>query len=101
MLKLDLLSLRKPERAADVSKWLVCKNDRAGPHRPDLTDELNVFDCFGEELQAAAVLFEKAQSRAIDLAVYQQPHQSFMAQAGSEGQLALCYVERSLNVAQP
>ena len=77
--------------------WLR-KHDRSRPHSAHSAGKLNVFDCFGEALQAAAILFEKAQTRPIDLAVDQKPDQPFVSQAGSKGQLALGDVESSLRV---
>jgi len=73
VLKLDLLRLRHAESTADVCKWFLGEHDRAGTHGANLADELNVFNCFREELQAAAILFEEAKSRAIDLAVEEIP----------------------------
>src|SRR6185503_12236935 len=101
VLKLDLLRLRQSERTADISKRFLRENDRAGTHRADLADKLNVFDGFGEELQAAAVLFEKAKTRAIDLTVDEQSYEPLVAQARGEGKFALSDVERRFRIAQP
>ena len=76
------------------------KHDRARSHGANLADELNVFDRFGEELQTAAILFEKAQSRAIDLTVDQETNQTLVAQARREGQFALRDVERGFRIAE-
>ena len=100
MLKLDLLRLRQTESSGDVCKWFLRKDDRAGSHGSDLADELNVFDGFGEELQTAAILFEKTKTRTIDLAVDEQTDQPFMAQTGSERDFALRYIESRFCVAE-
>src|SRR6185503_11699694 len=93
VLKLNLLRLRQSESAANVGKWLLRENDRAGPHRPDRADELNVLDCFREVVQAAAILFKKTQARAIDLAVDEQANETLVAEAGREREFSLCDVE--------
>ena len=69
VLKLDLLRLGQSERAANVGEGFLGEDDRAGANSANRADELNVFDCFGEVVQAAAVLFEEAKTRTIDLAV--------------------------------
>ena len=55
---------------------------------------------FAKRLQSAAVLFEKSQTRAIDLTVDQQTDQAVMAQAGSKRQLSLRHIERGLGIAE-
>src|ERR1044071_3180160 len=101
VLEFDLLRLRQAERAGDVCKRFLCENDCAGAHGPDFADELNVFDCCGEELQTAAILFEKTKTRASVLALDEQPQEPLMAQAGREGKFALRDVERRFCVTQP
>jgi hypothetical protein len=64
--------LRQAELAGDVGNGLLRKHDCPRPDRTDNAGELNVFDCFRESLQSAAILFEKTQTRPIDLAVNQQ-----------------------------
>src|SRR6185503_14542110 len=100
MLKLDLLRLRQAKGAGDVGERLLRKDDCSGTHHSNRADELNVFDRLGETLQTAAILFEKAQARAIDLTVEKQTDETRMAQAGREGQLSLRYVKRRLGVAE-
>jgi hypothetical protein len=51
-------------------------------------------------LQAAAVLFEKAKTRAIDLAVDEEPHETLVAEAWREGKFALRDVESSFRITQ-
>ena len=72
----------------------------AGPHRANPAEELYVLDCFGEELQTSAILFEKSQARAIDLAIHQQANETLVAQTGCKRQLALGYVEGRLRFAE-
>src|SRR5262245_24304954 len=100
MLKLDLLRLRQAERAADIRERFLREDNRAGTHCANLADELNVLDSFREELQTAAILFEKTQARAIDLAVDQQSDQTFVAQARSERKFALRDVKSRFGVAE-
>jgi hypothetical protein len=100
MLKLDLLSLRQTESAGDVGKRFVGENDRTWSYGSDSAHELNVFNCFGEKLQSAAILFEESQTRSIDLTVNQQTHKAFMTQAGSEWELSLCDVESCFRITQ-
>ena len=100
MLKLNLLRLRQTESAANVRERFLREDDRARPHRPDCTDELNVFDCFSEVVQAAAVLFEEAKTRAIDLAVDEQTNETFVTEAGRKRQLSLGDVESGFRVAE-
>jgi hypothetical protein len=101
VLKLDLLRLRQSERAANVGERFLREDDRAGPNGANRADELNVFDCFGEVVQAAAILFEEAKTRTIDLAVDEETNQAFVTEARCEGQLSLGYVERRFGVAEP
>ena len=100
MLKLDLLRLCQTKSASDVREGLLREDDRRGSHRANLADKLNVFDCFRKELQTTAILFEKTQARAIDLAVDQQTQQALMTEAGSERQLALGYVKSGFSVTE-
>ena len=51
-------------------------------------------------MKDAAVLFEKTQTRAIDLAVYQEANETFVAEHWCEGQFSLCDVERCFRVAE-
>ena len=99
VLKLDLLRLRQTKRARDVSKRLLGKNDRAWSHGANFTDKLHVFDCFREALEAAAILFKKSQARTIDLAVYQQPHETFVTKTGRELKFTLRDIEGGLGIA--
>ena len=101
MFKFDFLRLGETELAGDVGNWLLREHDGAGMHRPDGAGKLNVFDGLGKELQTAAVLFEEAKTRAIDLAINEQPHEPLVAQAGRERKFALRDVERRLRVTQP
>jgi hypothetical protein len=100
VLELDLLRLGHAEGAADVRERLLREHDRARPHRPDLADKQNVFDRFREEFQAAAILFQKTESRSIDLAVDKQADQPFVAQARRESEFALGDVEGRFGVAE-
>src|SRR6185295_18358728 len=100
VLKLDFLRLGHPKRTADVGKRFLREYDRARTHRPDLANKLNVFDCFREQLQTAAILFEKAESRAINLAVNEETDQTFVAQTRREGEFALRDVESGFGVAE-
>ena len=100
MLKIDLLRLRDAESAADVGEWFLGEDDCAGSHRADLADKLDVFDCFREELQAAAILFEKPEPWTIDLRIDQQANKTFVTETGCESKFALRDVEGRLGVAQ-
>ena len=100
VLKLDLLRLREAERARDVSKRLLREHDRCGPHGANRADEVHVFDGLCEQLQAAAILFQKAQARPINLAVDKQAHEPRVTKHRGERQLALSNVERRLRFAQ-
>jgi hypothetical protein len=100
MFEFDLLSLRQPESASDIGEWLARENDRSWTNGPDSTDELNIFNCFGEELQPAAILFEKSQARAIDLAINEKTYQAFMTKAGSKRELPLGNVEGRFGITQ-
>src|SRR5215467_4022094 len=100
MLEFDLLRLRDSESAADVGKRFLRQHDRARAHRANLADELDVFDRFGEEFQTAAILFEKTQSRAIDLAIDQQTNEAFVAEARGEVEFALGDVESGFSFAE-
>ena len=71
MFELDLLSLRESKFTSDVGKGLLRKHDRAGSDGANAARKLNVFDCFREALQPAAILLEKSQARPVDLAVNQ------------------------------
>ena len=100
MLKLDLLRLCESEGAGDVGKGLLREDNRAGADSAYRADELDVLDGFRKTLQAAAILFEEPQTRAIDLAVNQQTDETLVAEAGREGQLALRHIERSLGITE-
>src|SRR6266550_401416 len=100
MLELNLLSLGEAELAGDIGNRLLRKHDRAGTHRADAAGKLNVFDRLGEALQAAAILFKKAQARPIDLTVNQQTDQTLVTQHRRERQLALRAVESRDGVAE-
>jgi hypothetical protein len=71
MLELDLLGLRQTECATYVSEWFLGKHDCARSNGSDLSDELHVLDSLCEKLQATAVLFEKPQTRSINLTINQ------------------------------
>src|SRR5947209_6618460 len=62
--------------------------------------ELNIFDGFGEALQATAILFEKAQSRPVDLAVDEQAYQTLVSQHRRERKLSLRAVESCRRLAE-
>ncbi len=100
VLKLDLLRLRQAERAGDVGKRLARERDRAGTHAPDRAHERHVLDGAREPIQLAAILFEKAYARSINLTIDQQPHESFMPQAWRERQLPLRHIKGGLGRAQ-
>src|SRR5262249_4596849 len=100
MFELDLLRLRQAERATDIGKRFLSEHDRAGTHRTNLADELNVFDGLRKQLQTAAILFEKTQARAIDLAIDQQTDQTFVTEAGSEREFPLRDIKSRFGVAE-
>jgi len=100
VLKLDLLRLRQSESAANVRERFLREDDRSRSHGANRADELNVFDCFRKVVQAAAILFEKAKTRTIDLAVDEKTHEAFVTEAGREWQFSLRYVERGFSVAE-
>src|SRR5436309_4226979 len=93
MFEFDLLSLRESKFTSDVGKGLLRKHDRAGSDGANAARKLNVFDCFREALQPAAILLEKSQARPVDLAVNQQPNQTLMAENRGERKLALRTLE--------
>src|ERR1041385_686283 len=101
MFEFDLLSLRESKSTSEVGKGLLRKHDRAGSDGANAAGKLNVFDCFREALQPAAVLLEKSQARPVDLAVNQQPNQTLVAEDRGERKLPLrtiegrgCFAER-------
>src|SRR5258708_30615292 len=100
MLDLDFLRLGQTESAGDVRDWLLRKHDRSRTNGANDARKLNVFDGFGETLQSAAILLQKAQPRPIDLAVNQQAHQSFMSKHRREWQLALSTVKAGRHFAE-
>src|SRR5256885_16555389 len=100
MFKLNLLRLRETKRAGDVGERLLREDDGAGAHRANGANEEDVFDGLRKALQAAAILFQKSQTRAVNLAINQEPDQAFMAQAGSKRQLPLRHIKCGLCVAE-
>src|SRR6266851_1794676 len=80
MLELYFLSLGEAELAGDIGNRLLRKHNRARSDGADAAGKLNVFDGLGETLQAAAILFKKAQARPIDLTVNQQTYQTLVTQ---------------------
>jgi hypothetical protein len=100
MLKLDLLSLRQTKRSTDICERLLGEDNGARANCSDLSDELNILDSFREKLQAPAILFEKPQTRTIDLTINQQTNKTFMTKTRSEKQLALCDVKGRFGIAQ-
>ena len=100
MLELDLLRLRKPKPSGDVGKRLLWKHDGAWTHRPNAAGELNIFDGFGEALQSAAILLEKAQSWPVDLAIDKQANQTLMSQHRREWKLSLRAIESCCRLAE-
>ena len=100
MLEFDLLCLSEAELSGDVRDGLLGKHDRSGMNGANTAGKLNVFDRFGEALQATAILLKKTQAWPIDLAVNQEPDQSFMTEHRRERELALRYVEGRDHVAE-
>jgi len=72
---------------------LLRKDDGPRTHCPDPADKLDVFDCFGKPLQTAAVLLQKSQPRAVNLAIDQETDQALVAQARGERQLSLSHIK--------
>ena len=72
MFELNFLGLSEAELAGDVGDGLLRKHDSSGTDGANATGKLNVFNCLGKALESAAILFEKAQTRPIDLTVDEQ-----------------------------
>src|SRR5207253_2867019 len=89
VLEFDLLSLSEAKLSGDVRDGLLRKHDRSRMNRANTAGKLNVFDRFGEALQATAILLKKTQAWPTDLVVNQEPDQSFMTEHRRDGDLAL------------
>src|SRR5205807_6465674 len=93
VLEFNLLRLRQTERPGDVRERLLREDNRGGTHSAHRADEVHVFDSVRKEFQSAAILFEKAHARAINLPFDQRAHQSLVAETWSEEQLALRHIK--------
>src|SRR5437764_4767222 len=80
VLKFNLLSLRQTKLAGNIGNRLLRKHNCSRSHYANAADKLNILDGFRKTLQAAAILFEKTQSRPIDLAIDQQTNQTLMSE---------------------
>src|SRR5882672_4398579 len=98
--ELNLLRLGETELSGDVGDRLLGKHDRAGSHGANAAVKLDVFNRFRKTLQPAAILFEKAQSRPINLTIDEQSNQTFMTQHGGERELTLRHIKRGRHVAE-
>ena len=100
MLEFNLLRLRQTERPGDVRERLLREDNRGGTHSAHRADEVHVFDSICKELQPAAILFEKAHARAINLPFDQRAHKPLVAETWSEREFPLRDIKRRLRLAQ-